>query len=133
MLQINYLAIVAATGTAFVFSALWYIVFGKLRMELLGNNGKATAAMGKASTLQKLFEVFRSLIVVLIVAHLLGLAGVSSVGGAAQFAIWLGSFPVMILVGATLWDKVPWKLTAIHAGDWLLKILLVSLILGAWR
>ena len=133
MLQMNYLAALAATAAAFVFSGLWYAVFGKLRMELLGNNEKATANLGKVSTVQKLFEVLRSFVVVLIVAHLLAVAGAGNLSSALQLGIWLASFPVMILVGATLWDKVPWKLTAIHGGDWLLKILLVSVILGAWH
>jgi hypothetical protein len=47
--------------------------------------------------------------------------------------LWLGVFPVMILLGATLWDKRPWKLSAIHGGDWPFKIILVSAILGVWR
>lgn len=131
MLQMNYLAVLAATAAAFVFSGLWYAVFGKLRMELLGNDEKATASLGKVSTVQKLFEVLRSFVVVLIVAHLLAVAGAGTLISALQLGIWLASFPVMILTGATLWDKVPWKLTAIHGGDWLLKILLVSVILGA--
>ena len=133
MAQMNYPAILAATAAAFVFSALWYVVFGKLRMQLLRYDERVTADMRKVSTVQKLFEVCRSFIVVLIIAHLLAAAGAGDLLGAVQFGLWLGMFPVMILVGATLWDKVPWKLTAIHGGDWLLKILLVSGILGAWR
>jgi hypothetical protein len=39
----------------------------------------------------------------------------------------------MILVGAVLWDKQPWKLVAIHGDDWLVKILLIAVILGVWR
>ncbi|HEV2109863.1 MAG TPA: DUF1761 domain-containing protein [Gammaproteobacteria bacterium] len=133
MLQINYLAAVAATAAAFVFSGLWYAVFGKLRMALLGNDEKATADLRKVSTVQKLFEILRSFVIVLIVAHLFAVAGAGTLISALQLGLWLGSFPVMILTGATLWDKVPWKLTAIHAGDWLFKVVLVSAILGAWR
>jgi hypothetical protein len=86
----------------------------------------------KVPAAQILFEVFRSLVVVLVVSHLLALAGISGWTAAVQLGVWLGIFPVMILVGATLWDKRPWKLSAIHGGDWLLKILLVAVIMGAW-
>jgi Protein of unknown function (DUF1761) len=45
--------------------------------------------------------------------------------------IWLG-FPVQMLVGASLWDNKSWILDLIHAGDWLLKMLLTTLILAKW-
>jgi hypothetical protein len=133
MQGMNPLAIIGTTVAAFVFSSVWYIVFGKARMKLLGNDENATADMRKVPTPQKLFEVFRSLVVVLVVAHLLAVAGVSGWLDAVQLGLWLGVFPVMILVGASLWDKRPWKLSAIHGGDWLFKILVVAVMLGVWR
>ncbi len=131
-MQENVLGILVATAAAFVFSALWYAVFGKARMKLLGNDERATADVRKVPAAQMLFEVFRSLVVVLVVSHLLALVGIHGWTDAVQLGVWLGIFPVMILVGATLWDKRPWRLSAIHGGDWLLKILLVAIILGAW-
>src|SRR5713226_9968405 len=106
-MQENVLGILVATAAAFVFSSVWYTVFGKARMKLLGNDERATADMRKVPTAQKLFEVFRSLVVVLVVSHFLALAGISGWTGAAQLGVWLGIFPVMILLGATLWDKRP--------------------------
>jgi hypothetical protein len=101
-------------------------------MKLL-NNEKASADMRKVPAAQKLFELFRSFVVVVVIAHFLSIAGVTDWLGAIRVGIWLGVFPVMILVGATLWDKRPWKLSAIHGGDWLFKIIIVSVILGLWR
>ena len=131
-MQGNVLAIIVATAAAFVFSAVWYTVFGRARMKLLGHDERATADVRKVPAAQIMFEVFRSLVVVLVISHLLTLAGISGWTDAVQLGVWLGIFPVMILVGATLWDKRPWKLSAIHGGDWLLKILLVAIILGVW-
>jgi len=128
----NFLAVIVTTAAAFVFSAAWYTVFGKARMKLLGNDARATADVRKVPAAQIVFEVFRSLVVVLVVSHLLALAGISGWMNALQLGLWLGIFPAMILTGATLWDKRPWKLSAIHVGDWLIKILLVAVILGAW-
>jgi hypothetical protein len=62
---------------------------------------------------------------------LLGITGWIS---AVKLGLWLWiGFPFMILVGSVLWDKVPWKLAAIHAGDWLVKLLVMAIILGVWR
>ena len=38
----NYLALIAATVAAFVASSLWYVIFGKARVELLGKEPGAT-------------------------------------------------------------------------------------------
>jgi hypothetical protein len=47
-------------------------------------------------------------------------------------ATWIG-FPVVLLAGSVQWENVPWRLAAIHAGDWLVKLLLVSCIVSLWR
>jgi hypothetical protein len=39
----------------------------------------------------------------------------------------------MILLGSVVHEGVPFVLAAIHAGDWLVKILLMTVILGVWR
>ena len=41
--------------------------------------------------------------------------------------------PRMLLMGAVLHEKMPWTLYAIHAGDALVKTLLMTAILGVWR
>jgi hypothetical protein len=46
--------------------------------------------------------------------------------------LWIG-FPVVLLSGSVMWQNVPWMLTAIHAGGWLVKILLIAVMLGVWR
>lgn len=125
-------AIIAATIAAFGFSSIWYIGFGKARLKLL-NNENASGDVRKVPAAQKLFEVFRSFVVVVVIAHVQTLAGVTDWLSAIGVGIWLAVFPVLILSGASLWDKRPWKLSAIHGGDWLFKILIVSVILGLWR
>jgi len=32
-----------------------------------------------------------------------------------------------------VWGKVPLTMAAIHAGDWLIKLVIISAIVGAWR
>ncbi len=130
-MEINYMAVVVATIAAFVVSSVWYIVFGKERERLTGT---APSAAERPPAWKMLVEFVRSLIVAYVLAVLAGLVGVVGLSGAVQLGalLWIG-FPVVLLVGSVIWENVPWKLAAIHAGDWLVKLLLVTIIVGLWR
>ncbi len=43
--------------------------------------------------------------------------------------LWVG-LPFVLLTGSVLWEKVHPATAAMHAGDWLLKLLLIALIVG---
>lgn len=45
--------------------------------------------------------------------------------------LWFG-FYVVQLTGAVIWDNQPWRLMAVHAGDWLMKLLFMTVALVAW-
>ena len=47
-------------------------------------------------------------------------------------ALWIG-FPVVLLAGSVFHENVPWKLAALHAGDWLVKLLVIAVIVGVWH
>ena len=53
-------------------------------------------------------------------------------GIALALWLWFG-FSAMMWLGAVMWEKTPWQIAAIHSGDWLVKTLLISIILCAWR
>jgi len=134
MLGINFLAVVVAAVAAFAASSVWYMVFGKERMKLLGNDPAAMADMRKVPAWKMPTEFVRGLIVAYVLARFVALLGIVEWRGAVQLGVWVWiGFPLMILVGSVMWDKRPWKLAAIHAGDWLLKVLLMAVILGVWR
>jgi hypothetical protein len=40
---------------------------------------------------------------------------------------------MVLWVGAVLWERTPPALAAIHAGDWLAKLLLVAVIVSVWQ
>jgi len=46
--------------------------------------------------------------------------------------VWIG-FHATLLVGSVIHENMPWKLYAIHAGDALVKTLVMAFILGVWR
>jgi hypothetical protein len=81
-----------------------------------------------------LVELLRSLVVAYVLAILFGLVGIAGLIGAVGLGllVWVG-FPFVLLVGSVVWDRVPWRLAAIHAGDWLVKLLLLAIIVGLWH
>lgn len=133
MLEVHYLSVLVTAVAAFVMSSVWYTVFGKARMELLGQNPRATADMRKVPAWKKAAELVRELVIAYVVARFVVMLGVVDWKAAVQLGFWLWfGFVFMILVGAVVWDNVPWKLTAIHAGDWLVKLPLMAVMLAVW-
>jgi len=39
----------------------------------------------------------------------------------------------VLLTGSVIWESAPRQLAAIHAGDWLLKLVVISILVGLWR
>lgn len=124
---INFLAVVVAAALAFVASAVWYIVFGK---QL------ATVSAAFAQGLQKRqpWKLLGVMAQSLVLAYLLGLVGKVDWLGALGVGVllWIG-LAAMQWVGSLMWENVPVKMAAIHAGDWLLKLVLTVVIVGAWH
>jgi hypothetical protein len=134
MLEANVLSVAVAAVAAFAMSSVWYLIFGKERMKLLRNDPSAMADMRKVPPWKRAVEFARGLVVAYVLACFVSRLGVADWRGAVKLAalVWIG-FPAMILVGSVLWDQRPWKLAAIHGGDWLAKLLLMAVILGIWR
>lgn len=47
-------------------------------------------------------------------------------------ALWI-AFPVVLLAGSVIHEKVPVMLASIHAGDWLVKLLFISSLVTVWN
>lgn len=131
-IELNYLAVAVAAVAAVVFSTVYYMVFAKQMAPL--HPAYADPAAARPPAWKILVELIRSLVVATVVGclasklHLIDWTDGLLLG----LTMWVG-FPVVLLVGSVVWEKVPPKLAAIHAGDWLLKLLLVSVIVTVWR
>ena len=79
-------------------------------------------------------ELGKAVVVALVVAALVSLLGITDLVGAVALALalWVG-FPVNLLVGSVTQENVPPRLAAIHAGDWLVKLIVISVIVSFWR
>ena len=131
MQGINAWAIVVAALAAFVASSAWYVAFAQQRAQF--SSGGMTLDARPQPT-KMLAEVIRNVILAIVLAYLVAHLGVENWLGALGFGLlaWVG-FPLILLSGSVMWENVPWKLAALHAGDWLVKLLLIALIVGVWR
>lgn len=132
MIDIHYVAVGVATVAAFVLSTAYYIAFGRQYAELRGLSPEVAAARPPAWKV--LLELLRSLVVASVVAGLADLLEITEWAEAATLAVslWV-AFPAILLAGSVIWDDVPPRLAAIHAGDWLMKLLLIAGIVGIWQ
>lgn len=128
--RVNYPAVVVAAIAAFVASGLWYspLVLGTQYAQL---RGAEPAVMGPGEIL---VEFVRTLVVAYVFARLVLLLGVGDWKRALRFGllVWIG-FPTMILLGSVAHENVPLQLAAIHAGDWLVKVLILGVVPSLWR
>jgi hypothetical protein len=131
--DVNFLAIVVAAVAAFVVSTVWYAALdGQGAESSRGDPDVADEARPPAWKM--LVELVRSLVVAAVLAGLAARLGIVRWTGAAQlgFVLWVG-FPVVLLSGSVLWENVPPKTAVLHAGDWLLKLLAITVIVSVWR
>ena len=135
MVHVNYWAVLVAAITVFVLGWLWYspLLFYKPWMRARGLDPAAAMAGAKMPAGKLVIELVRCLVLADIIAHFVALLGVTSWLGAVHFGVllWI-AFPVVLLTGSILWENIPVKVAAIHAGDWLVKLLVIPIILSVW-
>jgi hypothetical protein len=131
-MQINYFAVVVAAVSAFVIGGMWYspLLFHKAWMRA---NGFSDADLQRGSTgvIFGLAFVF-SLIMAANLAAFLGAPDTTVVWGAtagALTAIWVG----LGIAVVALFERRPWTYTLINGGYWLVSLVVMGTIIGAWR
>lgn len=134
MIQVNYLAIIVGTVLAVAFSALYYFLLNK---QVLAYRSAASGKKEIHTTIsinRLLVEFVRTFVLGLVIANAVALLNLLAFNQAALLAIWLWiGFPVVLLTGLVIHERLSPQLVAIHAGDWLVKILLFCVLLTLWR
>ena len=128
--RVNYLGVVVAAVAAFVSSGLWYspLLLGTQYAQLRG------ADPGAMTPTEILVEFIRTLVVAYVFARVVALLGLRDWKRALRFGMWVWiGFPTMILLGSVAHENVPLPLAAIHAGDWLVKVLILAVVPSVWR
>jgi hypothetical protein len=123
------LGIAVASVAAFIASSVYYAVVSPVERKVLGERA---LDRGKPNAWKVLAELVRTALVAGVFAWVASEADRLSVAGALPLALMLWvRFPAAILAGSVTWEKVAPITAAIHAGDWLLKLVLVAAIVGA--
>jgi hypothetical protein len=124
-MDLDYLAITVSAVAAFIASGAWYWVFGNRLSRL----HPAYAEGGSPSGSDVVIELLRNLVVAIVVATLVVRLPVETWPGAMVLGLvlWVG-FPLVLLAGSVHHEKAPVQLAAIHGGDWLLKLLVITVI-----
>jgi len=122
--------VAAAAGAAVVASAAWYSAFSAPLARL----DEVYAVEGPPPPWILPVELVRSGTVAAAVALLADRTGTRNAAGRLRLGLGLwAAFPAVLLTGSVVHEKVPWQQAAIHAGDWLVKLLLVSAVAGRTR
>lgn len=136
MVPVNYLHVLVAAVVVFVLGWLWYspLLFFKPWMRMRGLDPVAAMAGAKMPGGKLVVEFLRCFFLAYVITRFVALLGVTSFFGAVHFGLflWIG-FPVIILTGSVLWENTPVGVAAIHAGDWLVKLLVIPIIVTLWR
>jgi hypothetical protein len=115
-----------AAGAAFVTSAAWYTAFAEPYAQLLGPTDAGPSPIATTA-----IELGRSIAISAVLALLVRRLDTTRVRDGAGIAVlaW-AAFPATLMLGSVVHDGVPVALAAIHAGDWLVKLLVVTIILA---
>jgi len=122
------LGIAAATLAAFVVSSVYYTLVTPIEQRTVG---AAALDRGRPGPAKVLTELLRTAVTAAVFAWVADRAGDLNVGDGVVLAlvVWVG-FPLVLLTGSVIWEKVSPVTAAMHAMDWLVKLLLISVVLG---
>lgn len=151
MPEINYWAILVSALSSMVIGSLWYgPLFGRIWMEGMGWPVNDKAAMDKMMEEGKkqmplLYgqQLVLSAIMAFVFSHVIWafLAATVEVDGEVNtvvmglqggFWMWLG-FVLPLLYGTSLWSGKKFKYVAVELGYWLVLLIVMGLILSAWK
>lgn len=120
--------VAVAAVAAFVLSSVYYVVTTPLEQRALGDRA---LDRGRPAPWKVVTELVRTAVVGAGFAWIAAQADLLALPSSLLLALvlWV-AFPVVLLTGSVIWERVPWQTAAIHSGDWLLKLLLVALAIG---
>jgi hypothetical protein len=141
MVPENYLAILACGVVAIIIGFVWYgPLFGKSWMKMAGIDKASPEEMAEGKKKMPMMAGIQfvfALIMAYVMTHTLvfamaylGESGISA-GLMTGFWNWLG-FVVPTTVGMVLWEGKPVKYWFVVAGNWLVTMLVMGIILALW-
>lgn len=120
-------AVGGAAGSGVIASVGYYSAFN----GLLARHHQAYAGDVRPPPWLLPVELARSASVATAVAVLAERTDTQGLAGRVRLGLGLwAAFPVVLLTGSVVHEKVPWQVATVHGGDWLIKLLLMSALAG---
>jgi hypothetical protein len=130
-MDLIFLAVALSAVGVQVVSIVYYIFFTKQLAQL--SPAYADQADRSPPPAKLVVELIRNLVLASVIAVLVSELELAAAidGMKLGLGLWVG-FPIVLWTGAVMWEKVPPKLAVIHAGDWLLKLLIITVVVTVW-
>lgn len=129
-LTLSYLAVITTGVIAFFLSIVWYspLLFGKIWEQYRHAPNPSIPQWTMAFA--PLRELIASFVLAKLIIHINLFDWKRTVG--LMLMLWL-AFHAVGMAGAILWDNMQWELGAVHAGDWLMKMVFMGIVLTIWH
>lgn len=130
MPEISFPAVLVAAPVVFLIGWTYYALLPAQWAE----QSQTGAAAEQPAPWKLAVELGRGLILATVVAGLAAQGEIDRWSGSLLLGLvlWIG-FPFVLWTGAIIWENTPWRLAALHAGDWLVKLLVVAVLVSVWQ
>lgn len=122
------IGVALATVVSFIASAVLYAIPPVSR--LIG--ARSTPRPGIPVVVQMLLVVLRSLVMSLLVLGLMVAGGWHGAAAGAVLGLALASLPAVLLLGSVVHENTPIPVALVHFTDWLLKLVIIGALVGAF-
>ena len=133
-IKMNYLAILVAGVANFAFEAVWYSVFLDGWLNGIGRTREWLMSSGVNPNLQYLVALVCAVVIAGSIACLTQVTGPQTAlrGIKTGIMLWAG---IVLTTFATeyVFEVRPWSLVGINLGFWLVGMILMGAIVGAWK
>jgi len=133
--EVNYLAVLVAAVASFLLGWLWYgPFFGKPWMKLMNFDKNSMKSMKLSPVTAMILGFLTYLIIAYVLAGFISILNAATIveGMKIAFWIWLG-FIATTTLGSFLWEGKSIKLYLLNNAYNLLNILVIAVILTAWK
>ena len=133
--EVNYLAVLVAAVASFLLGWLWYgPFFGKPWMKLMNFDKNSMKSMKLSPVTAMILGFLTYLVIAYVLAGFISILNSATIveGMKIAFWIWLG-FIATTTLGSFLWEGKSIKLYLLNNAYNLLNILVIAVILTAWK
>ena len=130
----NYWAIAVAGVTCFLFEAVWYSLFMQRWLDGIGHTREWLMSTGVNPNWQYLTALVAAAVIASAISCVTQLTGPQTALRGIRVAVllWLG-FVLTTWSTEYVFEVRPWSLLGVNCGFWLLGMILMGAIVGAWK